>query len=302
MSAYTETTSAGLNSPVFYPDNPGFHEHFDDKPFEFQHHFTPDHPLFSRERLRKLLLDLIRQGGVYFDAGEVRVDQRWDSVPRQNRQIEDVYDSLDNSGAWIILRKVQRDREYNELLEAAISEVMALSGRDIDQDRKSHEAIIFLTSPNRVTSYHIDRECNFLMQVTGEKQANVFDRNDREIVPHEELEVYWAKDNNAGIYKPQFQDRAYVFTMRPGTGVHIPVNSPHWLKNGNNISVSLSISYQYADKRRKGVYQANYYLRKLGLKPTPPGIYPILDTLKGSSMAAALDVKRRLKGKAAHEV
>lgn len=72
--------------------------------------------------------------------------------------------------------------------------------------------MIFLTSPNRVTSYHIDRECNFLMQVSDEKTINVFDRNDHEVVPDEELENFWSKDNNAGIYKPHFSG--------PGIGVY----------------------------------------------------------------------------------
>ena len=170
-----------------------------------------------------------------------------------------------------------------------------LSGRAIDQDKKSQEAMIFLTSPNRVTAYHIDRECNFLMQVSGEKQINLFDRDDREVVPEHELETFWSKDNNAGVYKPQYQDRAWVYTMRPGTGVHIPVNCPHWLKNGNNVSISLSISYQYQDRRRKNVYQANYYLRKLGWKPTPPGNSHFLDAIKGSAVGAGLAVKSRLK-------
>jgi hypothetical protein len=280
---------------VFYPDNPGFHEDFDEKPFEFQHTFTPDHPLFSRDRLRRLLTGPETKNGVYYDAGEIRVDQRWDAVPERTKPVEEVFDALDNAGAWIILRRVNKDPDFNELLEECISEVKKLSGRAIDQDKKSQEAMIFLTSPNRVTSYHIDRECNFLMQVSGEKQINVFDRDDHDVVPPEELETFWSKDNNAGVYKPQFQDRAHVYTMRPGYGVHIPVNCPHWLKNGNNVSISLSISYQYADTRRKNVYQANYYLRKLGLKPTPPGTSHFLDALKGSTVAAGLEVKRRLK-------
>ena len=295
MAASANAIPANLHSQVFYPDNTAFANDFDAKPFEFRHSFTSDHPLFARERLRQLLTNPATKGGIYYDAGEIRVDQRWDSVPARNKPVEEVFDSLENAGAWIILRRVNLDPAYDGILQECMEEVKRLSGRRIDQDKKSQEAMIFLTSPNRVTSYHIDRECNFLMQVSGEKTINVFDRNDPDVVPEEELETFWSKDNNAGVYKPQFQDRAAVFSMRPGTGVHIPVNCPHWLKNGNNVSISLSISYQYADTRRKNVYQANYYLRKLGLKPTPPGKSQLLDTLKGSAVAAGLEVKRRIK-------
>lgn len=105
----------------------------------------------------------------------------------------------------------------------------------------------------------------------------------------------WSKDNNAAVYKPQYQDRAYVFEMKPGTGVHIPVNSPHWLKNGDNVSISLSISYQYKDWRRKYVFQANYYLRKFGLNPTPPGRSALLDNTKRLVVQVGLTGKKLVR-------
>ncbi|MBV8114314.1 MAG: hypothetical protein JO300_06200, partial [Silvibacterium sp.] len=130
--------------------------------------------------------------------------------------------------------------------------------------------------------------------VRGEKEISVFDRNDRDVLPEAELETFWSKDNNAGVYKPQYQDRAHVILMKPGTGVHIPVNFPHWLKNGNNVSISLSISYQYKDWQRKYVFQANYYLRKIGLNPTPPGRSALLDNTKRIVMQAGFAGKKLL--------
>jgi hypothetical protein len=280
---------------IFAAGNPGFRENFDEKPFEFSHCFTADHPLFQISRLRKLIENPVTRPGAYFDAGDIRIGQRWDSVPERKQTLEETFDRVDNAGAWILMKRVQSDPDYNDLLVQCLDEVQRLSGRQIDQDKKSQEAIIFLTSPHRVTSYHIDRECNFLMQVRGEKEISVFDRNDRQVLPEEELETFWSKDNNAGVYKPQYQDRAYVFMMRPGTGVHIPVNSPHWLKNGNNVSISLSISYQYKDWRRKYVFQANYYLRKMGLNPTPPGKSALLDNAKRLVVQAGLNSKKLLQ-------
>ena len=292
----TATTSAAMQAtPIFEATNPAFRESFDEKPFEFTHSFTATHPLFDLSALRQLLdRDDVRSTAVY-DATDVRVDQRWDSLPREKPPVQEVFDHLQSSQGWIMMRHLQRLPQYAELLEACLAEVMRLSGRSIDDDKKSQEAIIFVTSPNRKTPYHIDRECNFLMQVSGEKTISVFDRNDRDVVPEHELESFWSKDNNAGVYKPQFQDRAFVCTMRPGTGVHIPVNSPHWLQNGNNVSISLSISYQYKDWRRKNVYQANYFLRKMGLQPTPPGQSPLLDYTKRVTVEAGQRAKKLLK-------
>jgi hypothetical protein len=288
-------TDARPVASIFEAGNPGFRENFDEKPFEFSHCFTADHPLFQLSRLRQLLENPVTRPGVYFDAGDIGIGQRWDSVPERKQTLEETFDRVDNAGAWILMKRVQHDPDYNQLLVQCLDEVQRLSGRQIDQDKKSQEAIIFLTSPHRVTSYHIDRECNFLMQVRGDKEISVFDRNDRDVLPEAELETFWSKDNNAGVYKPQYQDRAHVFVMRPGTGVHIPVNSPHWLKNGNNVSVSLSISYQYKDWRRKYVFQANYYLRRMGINPTPPGKSALLDNAKRLVVQVGLNSKKLLQ-------
>jgi hypothetical protein len=280
---------------IFDAANPGFRENFDELPFAFSHCFTETHPLFQLPRLRRLIENPETRRGIYYDAGEIKVDQRWDTIPDRKVTREEAFDNIGNAGAWMIFRRVHVEPEYNELLNQCLTEVKKLSGRSIDEDQKSQEAMIFVTSPNRVTSYHIDRECNFLMQVSGNKTINVFDRNDRDVVPEHELETFWSKDNNAGVYKPQFQNRAFVYEMKPGTGVHIPVNSPHWLKNGDNVSISISISYQYKDTNRKYVYQANYYLRRLGFEPTPPGRSSLLDTTKKTVVEVGLKGKKLLQ-------
>jgi hypothetical protein len=302
MASHTVSSSDWLGTgSIFQPteadSNETFKSSFDTRPFEFHHSLTESHPLFNLSAIRRLLdVPSIRQF-IAYDAGDIRVDQRWDSIPPEKPPIEEVYENISRSGAWIMIRFVHRIPEYKAILDECLDEVHRLSGREVSQDEKSREAILFITSPNRVTPYHIDRECNFLMQVAGEKTINVFDRNDKEVVTEQELETYWSKDNNAGVYKPQFQDRAFVRTMRPGTGVHIPVNFPHWLQNGNNVSISFSISYQYKDWTRKNVYQANYYLRKLGLNPTPPGQSPALDTTKRIVIEALHRTRRAVKRK-----
>jgi hypothetical protein len=282
------------SSLLFDSGSESFRKDFDSLPFEFYHRFTDTHPLFQLPRLRRLIENPATRAGIYFDAGNIRVDQRWDSVPERKLTMEETFDSIGNAGAWMIFRRVNLDPDYNEILEDCMREVKALSGRQIEEDKKSQEAMIFVTSPNRVTSYHIDRECNFLMQVSGRKTINIFERDDREVTPDHELETFWSKDNNAGVYKPQYQHRAHVFMLEPGKGVHIPVNSPHWLQNEDNVSITLSVSYQYRDSDRKYVYQANYYLRKLGLNPTPPGKSAFLDHSKRLAVGAGLGAKKLL--------
>jgi hypothetical protein len=149
-------------------------------------------------------------------------------------------------------------------------------------------AIVFITSPRRITTYHIDRECNFLLQISGDKSISIFDKTDRVVLPEVEIERYWAVDNNAALYKPEHQNRANVYHLLPGQGVHIPVNAPHWVKNGEAPAVSLSVNFEFRNRRKSDVYRANYYLRRLGLHPTPPGQSELKDRIKRFAVLPAM--------------
>ena len=146
------------------------------------------------------------------------------------------------------------------------------------------DALIFITSPNRTTTYHIDRECNFLLQISGSKTIHMFDQRDKDVVPETELEKFWAVDKNAGQYKPQLQDRATPYRLVPGNGIHIPINDPHWLQNDNNVSISLSVNFTLKDSERANIYRANYFMRKAGMHPAPPFTSPLKDGLKNAMM------------------
>jgi hypothetical protein len=156
-------------------------------------------------------------------------------------------------------------------------------------------SIVFLSSPGRITTYHIDRECNFILQIQGRKTVYVFDQNDREVLPEEEIERFWAIDNNAAIYKPRYKDRAKVFELEPGDGIHVPVNAPHWVRNGDNISITLSVNFQFDDSYRADIYRANYLLRKLGVRPSPPGRYVVRDKMKSGSIRTIARVRNSLR-------
>jgi hypothetical protein len=147
-----------------------------------------------------------------------------------------------------------------------------------------------------VTPYHIDRECSWLFQIHGRKTISIFDRNDREVLPEVEIEKFFARDNNAAIYKPEYADRATVFELRPGRGVHIPVNAPHWVQNGPEVSVSLNINFHYRDALGADVYRANYWLRRMGLVPVPPQRSLIRDSIKRNIWGVARMAKHAWQG------
>jgi len=292
-------TQLARSEALLAPDPDLFRRNFDRAAFGFTHRLA-SHPLFGTERLLLLAKQMARNpGDVYYDVGDVRVDQRWDQVPACDLPFDVLLERIETSGAWIILRHAEKDPEYAALLDECLAEVESLAGRDLRKDMKLRNAIVFITSPQRVTAYHMDHECNFLMQISGTKTLSAFDRYDRDVLPETEIERFWAVDNNAVLYKPQYQERARNFELRPGTGVHLPVNAPHWAKNGPEVSVSLSINFHYNDTILGDIYRANYWLRRLGLHPNPPHQIPIVDNAKRVAIASARNLKlarRRLLG------
>jgi hypothetical protein len=294
------TNTATLNqrsTRVFECDEIEFREQFDRRSFEFSHHLS-GHPLFEIPRLVELSKKLAETGGIYCDAGDIDVGLRWKDCPPVRLSVDETIRRIRDAGAWIILRRAEEEPEYGVILDDCMAEIQSLLGRDLSKEMMVQNAIIFITSPNRIATYHIDRECNCILQIHGEKDLSVFDKNDREVLPDEEIERFWTVDNNAAVYKERYQSRATVYRLAPGKAVHVPVNAPHWVKNDNNISVTLSVNFQFRDSFRADVYRSNYYLRKMGLSPTPPGESPFRDGLKRTVYAKARSL-RRIFGKMA---
>ena len=281
-------TQVGISSDqstgIFDCDRSEFREKFNQCSFEFTHHLS-QHRLFQIPRLVELSKKLAHTGSVYYDAGEIRVDQRWDESPTGVLSVEETIRRIQDAGAWIILRSAEQDPEYGAVLDECMAEIQMLLGKNLKKEMRVQDAIVFITSPQRVTTYHIDRECNFILQIHGDKDISVFDQKDRDVLPEEEIERFWMVDNNAAVYKPQYQDRARVYRMTPGKAIHVPVNAPHWVKNDNNISVTLSVNFQFRETFPAHVYRANYLLRKLGLSPTPPGKSGMRDAVKCFAMS-----------------
>src|SRR5262249_41119876 len=154
-----------------------FQAAFNRASFQFAHHLA-DHPLFELSQLLTLAQSM-GHGDIFYNAGDV-VDagQRWDKIPRTQLTVTQLIDRIENAGAWILSKRAQRDPRYAVLLEQGLNEVKRLLGDAFPRKIKKMDALVFITSPNRVTPYHIDRECNFLMQIRGEKTICLHDRYD----------------------------------------------------------------------------------------------------------------------------
>ncbi len=269
-----------------------FRENFNRRHFMITHELT-GHPLFELPRLIELARATAekRPDDLYYDAGVTDVNERWGTSKAQF-PVDETIRRIESAGAFIILKRAEHDPEYARLLQGCMSDLLQVSGQELERKMRRREVILFITSPRRITTYHIDSETNFLLQVHGEKDISIFNKFDREVLPEDEIERFWCEDNNAAVYKPELQHKADVIRLKPGNGVHIPVNAPHWVQNDDNISVSVSINYHSHDREYAHLYCANYFLRrKLGLTPTPPARSAWLDSVKRPVGALLLKYK-----------
>jgi len=235
----------------------------------------------------------LRPGDFYSDAGNVRVDQKWGQIPVIELPAEEVIARVEHAGAWIILKHVEMDPAYAEILDACAQQIRDLAGPKMGPLLKNPEMLIIANSPGRITPFHIDGECNFLLQVQGSKLIRVFNQHDRTVLTEQEIEHFYTNDIFAANYKEGCGDeKATITELTPGKAVHIPVNAPHWVQNGPGVSVSVSVNFELPDWMRADLYRFNSLIRRLGLTPTPPGRSQLRDLVKRSVYGQI----RRLRG------
>lgn len=269
-------------SRLFNHEAGDFARDFNRLPFAVSHNLAAN-PLFELTRLVELAKKLwaLGDGRVQIAQGDGRFENRWDELPRKAISIIEGIRNINDSGSWVLLKSIQEDAEYAALIDQCVEELCGLTGVDLRKEITWIDGYVFIASPGAVTPHHIDHESNFLLQIHGEKNLNVCDPNDRTVLFEEEIENYYAGDLSAAKFKPVSQEKAYVFPIGPGKGLHIPSKGPHWVRNGSDYSISFSINFcvREMDARSK-IYQCNHFLRKLDFEPKAPGVSSVSDWLK----------------------
>jgi hypothetical protein len=282
--------SQGTAAPLLDLDPAVLRAGFDRTGFLIGHRLA-DHPLFALPQLVELARNLPEKF-VEYNAGNVPVSLDPTTTPRTGLSVEETIRRIEECRSWLVLKNVEQDPDYRELLHRCLAEVEAVVPEHF-HGLSQREAFVFVSSPGSVTPYHLDPEHNFLLQIRGTKQISLWDRDDRTVLSEEELEAQYSGGHRNKVFRDEYQARATVFELTPGKALHFPVTAPHWVKNGDAVSVSFSITFQTrATERRATVYYVNSRLRKRGWTPTPYGRSPWRDGLKYN----AFRVARRVRG------
>jgi len=258
-----------------------FRSHFNREPFLFRHKLS-NHPLFQLPRLAELA-GTLPPSIVEYNAGKIPISlPDWKNTPYTGLSAEETVRRIEECGSWMVLKRAEADPECLEVLNRCLDEIEPLS-EEIEPGMCEREGAIFVTSPSSITPYHMDHEINFLLQIRGSKTVSVFSASDREVLSERELEHHFSGPaiHRNMVFHERYQERARVFELKAGYGLHIPTTDPHWIKNGDSVSISFSNGFKTRASLRRGmVYKLNGRLRRMGIHPAPYGKGALRDTMK----------------------
>jgi hypothetical protein len=279
-------------APVILDPQGAFARNYNRVNFMFPHELAGS-PLWQLPNLIELSRRMPDHRDTYWSNGPIAVNNNWEYKQNEKRPLDETMVNIEHNNSMVMLKHTEQDPVYGPLLKQVLARIVALAGEQMRADVTVGEVLILISSPNRVTPYHMDGETNFLLQVAGDKKFYVFDHTDRTLVTDLDLEKFYAVSMVLATYHPDRQAEANAYDLRAGHGIHVPVNAPHWVQNSNNVSVALSVTYELRSvDRLQELHRFNRKLRALGLTPTPPGRSQWRDEVKLATYRAARSFKR----------
>jgi hypothetical protein len=285
-------------------DDDMFSAYFDRHPFKISHDLV-NHPLLQLPRLVELARSL--DSPILYFRGDHAINQvdadAADGSGESKRTFADrklsrpalsateTIAQIESCRAWMQLRDVSSDPEYASLLEKIIDEFRVPSER-VAPGLSAPRADIFVSSPGATTPFHLDEEHNFLLQIRGSKKLSIANGFDPAVLDRACLSSYFRGSGELVPFSEHLGQHSIHVDLLPGEGVHIPPCFPHWVQNGDAVSISLGILW-YSDvtARRRYLYRVNGWMERAGLKPAAPGDRPMSDAIK----ALPQTIKRRLR-------
>jgi oxalate decarboxylase/phosphoglucose isomerase-like protein (cupin superfamily) len=253
-------------------------------------HNLAAHPLLEYEALAALG-EALPRASVEYNRGDLPIGV--DGKPEGNGlAIGETIRRITETNSWAVLKNVEQVPAYAALLADLLAElegeIVAKTGRMLKT-----QGYIFISSPGAVTPYHFDPEHNILMQLTGNKAMTVFPAGNSVCAPDPVHETYHTGGGRELTWRDELAEHGIVFRLEPGEAIYVPVMAPHFVRNGPEPSISLSITWRSQWSFAEADARAfNKLLRTWGFDPAPPGRWPA----RNRSKSIAWRALRRLPG------
>jgi hypothetical protein len=244
-------------------------------------HALGDEPLLQTDALVALGKRCRGTNRWYTFSNRASADTDFDAAsslfPNDRSAVESLRD-IERADAWVLLRHIQADPLYRDLVDRAFDPIVPFIERR-DPGLYYRAGWIFSASPHTFTPFHIDRSHVLLLQVRGCKTVYVWDPDDTEVVDDSARDVFHARhDLSQTRWNEAFRARAHAFHLTPGTGVYMPLTSPHMVETSDDASTTVSFTYNTTATRRIAkIHVMRDTLRHIGLHTPARGRNPWFD-------------------------
>lgn len=253
------------------PARAAFAAHYPEVPHKLPHALGR-HPLLEIEALASLAESLPASSVEYNRADlPIGIDGKPDptGIP-----IGETIRRIESTGSWAALKNIEQAPAYAALLADLLAELQPLIEARTGRMLKT-QGFIFITSPNGMTPYHFDPEHNILLQIRGSKVMTQFPAGDPAYAPDEVHEAYHTGGERELTWRDELLAGGTEFPLEAGEALFVPVMAPHFVRNGPEPSVSLSITWRSEWSFAEADARAfNAMLRRIGFRPQRPGRWP----------------------------
>jgi hypothetical protein len=206
----------------------------------------------------------------------------------------EVVRGIDGNGCWLVLWQLEHSSRYSTFLDECLEGVDELVGTSEGGTTKRGMNIL-IASPDGVVPAHFDMHHNFLLQIEGNKEVMIGSFDDPTI-GEREIDRYYDEHNNNLRRLP---DVVQTFHLAPGDGLYIPPFAFHWIRGGSETSVGISCGFRtHLTEQTNLVQVCNARLRRVGLRPAPPGRSAHRDRAKAAAFTWARRARRTMRSAA----
>ena len=260
-----------------------FAAHYPEGPHKLRHGLDT-HPLLEIEALASLA-EHLPETAIEYNRGDLPIGV--DGKPgTSGLSIGDTIRRVRETNSWAVLKNIEQVSAYSallrDLLDELKAEIEAKTGAML-----TPQGFIFISSPNAVTPYHFDPEHNILLQIEGTKTMTQFPAGDARFAPDEMHESYHLGGPRELAWDDTFLQHGREFELGPGDALFVPVMAPHFVRNGRESSISLSITWRSQwSYDESGARCFNGTARRFGIEPAAPHRWPGRNTAKSLAWRA----------------
>lgn len=244
-------------------------------------HRLMQHPLLQMDALVELGRRLDQRGSVRTHSDDATAGTPFNAAPRLHPNRAGAVATLAGiaeAKAWMSLLNIQTDPLYRTLVDEVLDGLApGIARRDPGMCYRA--GWIFVSSPRAVTPFHFDTEHGFILQVRGRKTLYVWDPHDTVAASDQARDLFHATHRRDLLrWDESLRARARVFHLEPGDGAYMPSTSPHLVENGDEPSITISLTFYTDSTRRKAtLHRVHQRLRERGIELPPIGARPLLD-------------------------